>query len=197
MTNPLNIEIMEIKKEDWTAFAEFIARQSEHMCSEYWEDGTYIKCPYSTMERAYTAFQVFQQTGSYSEVKKFWDVNIDAYNPEAHCDPQDIEIERKAQEYLAMQDEIEYAFKEAAGFTCFGVEDWEPEWDNYCVDREKQITRIAHELADKHENLHVFGSKSWMSLVYPFYEKYELNSDERCLFTQEYYSQHYFRYGYV
>ena len=95
------------------------------------------------------------------------------------------------------QDEIEYAFKEAAGMTYFGVEDWEPEWDNYCIDREKQITRIAHELADKHESLHVFGNKSWVSLVYPFYEKYELNSDERCLFTQEYYSQHYFRYGYV
>lgn len=102
--------------------------------------------------------------------------------------------EAELQEYY---DSIERGFREAAGMTYFGVDDWESEWDNYCIDREKQITRIAHELADRHENLHVFGNKSWMSLVYPFYEKYELNSAERCLFTQEYYAQHFFRYGYV
>ena len=188
---------MEVKKEEWTAFAEFIARQSEHMCSQYWEDGTYIKCPFSTMERAYAAFSIWQSCHSQSEVKKFWDVNVDAYNPDKYPSPMEAEIEREAQEYSVQQEEIEHAFKEAAGLTYFGVDDWNPEWDCYCADREKQIIRIAHELADKHENLHVFGNKSWVSLVYPFYEKYELNSEERHLFTQEYYSQHFFRYGYV
>lgn len=188
---------MEIKYSEWTDFAEFIARQSEHMRSQYWEDGTYICCPFSSIERAYAAFSIWQSCHSQTEVKKFWDINVDAYNPDKYHSPMEAEIEREAQEYSVQQEEIEYAFKEAAGFTYFGVEDWNPEWDNYCADREKQIIRIAHELADKHKNLPTFGDKSWVSLVYPFYEKYELNSDERCLFTQEYYSQHFFRYGHV
>ena len=140
----------------------------------------------------------FQKIGVvFVYLKKFWDINVDAYNPDKYPNPMEAEIEREAQEYSAQQAEIEYAFKEAAGYTYFGVEDWEPEWDYYCADREKQIIRIAHELADKHENLPTLGSKSWVSLVYPFYKEYELNSDERCLFTQEYYTQHFFRYGYV
>ena len=188
---------MEINNKEWTAFAEFIVRQSEHMVSQYWEDGAYIMCPFSTMERAYAAFSIWQSCHSQTEVKKFWDINVDAYNPDKYPSLEEAEIAREAHEYSGQQEEIEYAFKEAAGLIYFRVEDWNPEWDNYCIDREKQITRIAHELADKHENLHVFGNKSWVSLVYPFYEKYELNSDERCLFTQEYYSQHFFRYGYV
>ena len=188
---------MEIKKEDWTAFAEFIARQSEHMCSQYWEDGTYIKCPFSTMKRAYAAFSIWQSCHSQTEVKKFWDINVDAYNPDKYSSLTEAEIEREAQEYSVQQEEIEYAFKEAAGMTYFGIDDWNPEWDHYCADREKQIIRIAHELADKYEHLPLFGSMSWMSIVLPFYDMYELNSDERSLFTQEYHSQHFFRYGYV
>jgi len=99
--------------------------------------------------------------------------------------------EAELQEYY---DSIEQGFREAAGMTYFGADDWDPEWDNYCANREKQIIRIAHELADKHERLSIFD---WINLVYSFYDMYELNSDERCLFTQEYYSQHFFRYGYV
>lgn len=190
---------MEIKNEEWTEFAEFIARQSEHMVSQYWEDGTYIKCPFSTMERAYNAFQIYQQTHSASEVKKFWDVDVESANPETMC-YDDEESARRAEEedyYWNLMKEADIGQAEAAGLFWFDMKDWQPEWDNYCADREKQITRIAHELADKYENLPIFGKKSWVSLVYPFYEKYELNRDERCLFTQEYYSQHFFRYGYV
>ena len=188
---------MEIKNSEWTDFAEFIARQSEHMCSQYWEDGTYFKCPFSTMERAYAAFSIWQSCHSQTEVAKFYDVNFEVFNPEKGLDEWQQAQMEEALEYERLQRDLEHAFKEAAGMVYFGVDDWNPEWDYYCADREKQIIRIAHELADKHENLHVFGDKSWMSLVYPFYEKYELNSDERCLFTQEYYSQHFFRYGYV
>ena len=192
--NHLNIKIMEIKKEDWTAFAEFVARQSEHMCSQYWEDGTYIKCPFSTMERAYAAFSIWQSCHSQSEVKKFWDINVDAYNPAKYPSPMEDEIEREAQEYSVQQEEIEHAFKEAAGFTYFGVEDWNPEWDYYCADREKQITRIAHELADKHEHLSMF---EWINLVWPFYKMYGLNGNERMLFCDEYAAQQWFRYGHL
>ena len=184
---------MEIKNSEWTAFAEFVTWQSTHFCTPYCDSEIYTCCPFSTMERAYAAFSVWRTCHSESEVKKFWDVDVEAFNPELTYH----DVEEQYDESLQEQEEIEYAFKEAAGFTYFGIEDWEPEWDNYCIDREKQIARIAHELADKYENLHIFGDKSWVSLVYPFYEKYELNSDERYLFTQEYYSQHYFRYGYV
>ena len=184
---------MEIKSSEWTEFAEFIADCSTHMVSQYWEDGTYTCCPFSTIERAYAAFSIWKTCHSMSEVRKFYDVDYVKVNPD--YDP--IEEYYREQEEEQEDKEIEYAYKEAAGLIYFGVEDWEPEWDNYCTNREKQITRIAHELADKYENLHILGSESWVSLVYPFYEKYELNSDERCLFTQEYYSQHFFRYGYV
>lgn len=98
---------------------------------------------------------------------------------------------------LELDEEIEQAYREAAGLTIFKIENWNPEWDHYCEDRENQITRIAHELADRYEDLPVFGDKSWVSLVYPFYDKYELNSSERLLFTQEYYSQHFLRYGHL
>ena len=185
---------MEIKKEDWTAFAELGARQSEHMCSQYWEDGTYIKCPFSTMERAYAAFSIWQSCHSQSEVKKFWDINVDAYNPDKYPSPMEAEIEREAQEYSVQQEEIEYAFKEAAGMTYFGIDDWNPEWDHYCADREKQIIRIAHELADKHEHLSMF---EWINLVWPFYKMYDLNENERMLFSDEYAAQQWFRHGHL
>ena len=75
---------------------------------------------------------------------------------------------------------------EAAGLFWFDMKDWQPEWDSYCADREKQITRIAHELADKYGKIPLFGGKvSWTNLVYDFYKTYELNSNERILFTSE------------
>ena len=87
---------------------------------------------------------------------------------------------------------IEYAFKEAAGMTYMGVDDWNSDWDT--ENRNKQITRLAHELADRHEHLSIFD---WVNLVYPFYQMYELGPSERELFSQEYSAQHYLRYGYV
>lgn len=117
-------------------------------------------------------------------------------NPEDYM-PDDYYSEDYPDAQAQLYDEIEQAYREAAGLTIFKVENWNPEWDHYCEDREKQITRIAHELADRYENLPVFGEKSWASLVYPFYDKYELNSDERLLFTQEYYFQHFIRYGHL
>jgi hypothetical protein len=74
------------------------------------------------------------------------------------------------------------------------VEDWDPEWDYYCTDREKQITRIAHELADKHEHL---SMSEWINLVWPFYKMYDLNENERMLFSDEYAAQQWFRYGHL
>jgi hypothetical protein len=187
---------MEIKNSEWTEFAEFIADCSTHMVSQYWEDGTYTCCPFSTIERAYTAFLVWKTMHSPSEVRKFYDVDYEQYNPE-HDALEEFwrQKEEEDKEYYA------YCQKQAEIEECYDQQypdcTWQDEWDTYISDREKQITRIAHELADKHENLPTFGGKSCVSLVYPFYKKYELNSDERRLFTQEYYTQHFFTYGYV
>lgn len=73
---------MEIKKEEWTAFAEFIARQSTWDISQYIEDGTYTCCPFSTMGRAYAAFSVWRTCHSQSEVRKFYDVDYVKANPD-------------------------------------------------------------------------------------------------------------------
>ena len=105
----------------------------------------------------------------------------DAYEPDGPYEEED-----------PYQDEIEYAFKEAAGRTYVAVEDWDSDWDT--ENRQMQITRLAHELADRHEHLSIFD---WVNLVYPFYQMYELGPSERELFSQEYSAQHYLRYGYV
>jgi hypothetical protein len=73
---------MEIKQEEWADFAKFIAGQSTHQISQWLEDGTYTVCPFSTMERAYQAFLIMKQTGSYSEVRKFYDVDVESQNPQ-------------------------------------------------------------------------------------------------------------------
>ena len=109
----------------------------------------------------------------------------DSYLDEQLVAEQDAEMQ-------AYKDEIEYAFKEAAGLTYFGIEDWDSDWDT--ENRNKQITRLAHELADRHEHMSIID---WANLVYPFYKMYELGPSERELFSQEYSAQHYFRYGYV
>lgn len=93
-----------------------------------------------------------------------------------------------------LYEEIEQAYREAAGLTAFSIEDWNPEWDHYCEDREKQITRIAHELADRHERLNIFD---WAKLVWPFFHMYELNEHEKDLFCNEYAAQQWFRYGHL
>lgn len=169
---------MEIKKEDWTAFAEFITRESTHQYSSFIEDGTYTKCPYSTMERAYVAFTVSRQTHSYSETKKYWDVDVDLEGSE--------EVYEDSSYEGNYWDEVELCYEQQ-----YPEREWPDEADNYVTNREKQIIRIAHQLADRHPHLGLSGTCSWMSLVYPFYETYELNKEERALFVCEYYTQSY------
>ncbi len=73
---------MEIKNSEWKEFAEFIAAQSEHMISEYWEDGTYICCPFSTIERAYEAFGLSKKPGAtFEDIRKLYDINYVEANP--------------------------------------------------------------------------------------------------------------------
>ncbi len=178
---------MEIKNSEWIEFAEFIAAQSTWNISQYVEDGTYICCPFSTIERAYAAFSVWKTSRSSSEVKKLYDVDYIKASP--YYDSME-EYYRELEEEQQKMDEscrIQYEIEE-----CYEQQypkfEWPDEADNYRANREKQITRIAHELADKYGNLPIIGSKkgSWASLVYPFYEMYELNSDERRLFYEEY-----------
>lgn len=178
---------MKIDNSEWKEFAEFIANQSTHMCSQYWEDGTYTCCPFSTVERAYAAFSVWRCCHSSSEVRKFYDVNFVEYSPD--YDPME-------EYYHDLEEPYDTdAWKQAEIDECYEQQypefEWPDEADNYRANREKQITRIAHELADRHPYLSLFGKFSWMSLVYPFYKEYELNSDERTMFVQEYYAQQY------
>lgn len=182
---------MEIKNSEWIEFAEFIAAQSTWPISQYIEDGTYICCPFSTIERAYAAFSVWRTCHSQSEVRKFYDVDYVKCSPD--YDPMEEyyraqEEEQQITAYLIKQQEIEECYEQQ-----YPDCTWQDEWDTYISDREKQITRIAHELADKYGNLPVIGGKrgSWVSLVYPFYEMYDLNSDERWLFYEEYCTQLY------
>ena len=184
---------MEIKNSEWTEFAEFIANCSTHMVSQYWEDGTYTCCPFSTVERAYTAFLVWKTLHSSSEVRKFYDVDYEQYNPEYDA----------LEEFWRQKEEDEneyyaYCRKQAEIEVCYDQQypdcTWQDGWDTYISDREKQITRIAHELADRHEYL---KPQDWIRLVYPFYDKYELNSDEKALFADEYHCQCYHKYGHV
>lgn len=180
---------MEIKNSEWAEFAEFIARQSTHMVSSYLEDGTYTCCPFSTIERAYAAFSVWKTCHSQSEVNKFYDVNYVKCNPD--YDPmeeyyREQEEEQQINAYLIKQHEIEECYEQQYP-SC----EWQDDWDEYIPNREKQIIRIAHGLADKYGRLPIFGKKSWVGLVYPFYEMYELNSDERWLFYDEYCTQLY------
>ena len=195
-TNSLNITIMEIKNSEWTEFAEFIARQSEHMCSQYWEDGTYICCPFSTIERAYAAFSVWRTSHSSSEVRKFYDVDYTKFSPDYDAREEywrqreeEEQKEQKMYESCRIQYEIEACYDQQ-----YPEFEWPDEADHYCANREKQITRIAHELADRYEFLPI---RQWVQLVYPFYEKYELNLDERTLFADEYHAQCYLKYGHV
>jgi hypothetical protein len=184
---------MEIKNSEWTEFAEFIAAQSTWSISQYPDDGTYICCPFSTIERAYAAFSVWRACHSQSEVKKFYDVDYVKASP--YYDPMEEyyrELEEEENEYYAYlqkQEEIEECYEQQ-----YPDCTWQPEWDTYISDREKQITRIAHELADRHEYLKL---QDLIRLVYPFYDKYELNSDERTLFVDEYHAQCYHKYGHV
>ena len=183
---------MEIKNSEWTEFANFVANCSTHMCSQYLEDGTYTCCPFSTIERAYAAFSIWKTSHSSSEVRKFYDVDYVKFNPEYDAMEeywrQKEEEENEYYAYLQKQEEIDECYEQQ-----YPDCTWQDEWDTYIPDREKQITRIAHELADKYGNLPVISGKrrSWVSLVYPFYEMYELNSDERWLFYEEYCTQLY------
>jgi hypothetical protein len=104
------------------------------------------------------------------------------------------EEEQQVTAHLIKQHEIEECY--AQQYTEF---EWPDEADDYRANREKQITRIAHELADKYGNLPIISGKrgSWVSLVYQFYKQYELNFDERSLFVSEYYTQLYLKYGLV
>lgn len=182
---------MEIKSSEWIEFAEFIAAQSTWPISQYIEDGTYICCPFSTIERAYAAFSVWRTCHSQSEVRKFYDVDY------VKCSPDYDPMEEYYREQEQEQQDIAYYIKQQEIEECYEQQypdyTWQDEWDTYISDREKQITRIAHELADKYGNLPVIGGKrgSWISLVYPFYEMYDLNSDERWLFYEEYCTQLY------
>jgi hypothetical protein len=183
---------MEIKNSEWAEFAEFIAAQSTWPISQYPDDGTYICCPFSTIERAYAAFSVWRACHSQSKVGEFYDVNYVKENPD--YDPME-EYHRELEEaqqitaYLIKQHQIEKCYEQQ-----YPDCTWQDEWDDYIPNREKQITRIAHELADKHEYL---PFSQWKHLVYPFYDKYELNSDERTLFVDEYHAQCYHKYGHV
>lgn len=188
---------MEIKNSEWSEFADFITRHSTHAISNYAEDGDYVCCPFSTMERAYAAFKVWKSCHSSSEVRKYYDVDYVQYNPEYDAmeeayiqQMEEEEAENSAS--FQKQMEIERCYEQQ-----YDDCTWQPEWDNFILDREKQIVRIAHELADRYEHLPMLGKTSWASLVCPFYNIYRLNSDERALFVDEYYAQHYYRYGYV
>lgn len=184
---------MEIKNSEWTEFAEFIADCSTHMASQYWEDGTYTCCPFSTIERAYAAFSVWKTLHSPSEVRKFYDVDYVKASPY---------YDFREEYYRSMEEEQQQVtacfVKQNEIDACYDQQypdcTWQDEWDTYISDREKQITRIAHELADRHEYL---KPQDWIRLVYPFYDKYELNSDERALFADEYHCQCYHKYGHV
>ena len=176
---------MEIRKEEWTAFAEFIARESTHQCSCYPEDGTYVKCPYSTMERAYTAFIVYRCSHNSSVLlEKYHDVDVSLEgDDEMYEDSEDLCED-------GYWDEVELCYEQQ-----YPEWEWPDEADNYRANREKQIIRIAHELADRYPNLRVFGAHSWASLVFPFYDAYELDYKERDLFVCEYYTQRYLNEG--
>ena len=184
---------MEIKNSEWTEFAEFIARQSTWSISKYIEDGTYICCPFSTIERAYAAFSIWKTSHSSSEVRKFYDVDYVKFNPEYDAMEEYWRQEEEKENEYYKQEEVDECYEQQ-----YPKFEWPDEADNYRANREKQITRIAHELADKYGDLPIIGGKkgSWVSLVYPFYEMYELNSDERWLFVSEYYAQLYLNCNY-
>lgn len=184
---------MEIKSSEWIEFAEFIAAQSTWPISQYIEDGTYICCPFSTIERAYAAFSVWRTCHSQSEVRKFYDVDYVKCSPD--YDPmeeyyREQEEEQQITAYFMKRHEIEKCYEQQ-----YPEFEWPDEADNYCANREKQITRIAHELADRHECL-LISDHSWY-LPDKFFKAYELNYDEQLLFWCEYHSQQYLNYGHV
>ena len=162
---------------------------------------------YSTLEKASAKFdsetQNFKCIGSWSVFERELDDGCHTGTCLLHsqyiscpsmfdsCLEEQLAAEQDA-EMQAYWYEIEYAFKEAAGLTYFSTEDWDPDWDT--ENRNKQITRLAHELADKYERLNIFD---WVRIVYPFFKMYELGPSEKQLFCEEYSAQHYFRYGYV
>lgn len=186
---------MEIKNSEWTEFAEFIANCSTHMVSQYWEDGTYTCCPFSTAERAYAAFSIWKTSRSSSEVRKFFDVDYAKFNPE-YDEREEYWRQQEKEEneyyaYLQKQEEIEECYEQQ-----YPEFEWPEEADNYRANRINHITRIAHELANKYDRIPVFGGRvSWCNLVHDFYKTYELNYEERCLFVSEYYTQLYLNNG--
>ena len=120
---------MEIKNSEWTEFAEFIANCSTHMCSQYWEDGTYTCCPFSTIERAYAAFSIWKTSHSSSEVRKFYDVDYVKCSPD--YDPmeeyyREQEEEQQITAYLIKQQEIEECYEQQ-----YPEFEWPDEADNY------------------------------------------------------------------
>lgn len=130
------------------------------------------------MERAYVAFTVYRQIHSYSETRKYWDVDVTLEGSEGVYEDSSYEN--------SYWEEVELCYEQQ-----YPEWEWPDEADNYRANREKQIIRIAHQLADTHPNLRIFGAYSWESLVFPFYDAYELNSEERALFVDEYYTQQY------
>lgn len=75
---------------NWVEFAEYIARVSSHMISEYAEDGEFIQCPFSTRERALAAFQL-HKAGDKKAAEALMDVKIvnpmeEMYDPTAEDD---------------------------------------------------------------------------------------------------------------
>lgn len=73
---------MDIKPEEWPEFAKFIACSSTHNVDQWIEDGTYVCCPFSTIDRAYEAFRIAKSKSYYcDEVRVLYDVDYEKENP--------------------------------------------------------------------------------------------------------------------
>ena len=73
---------MDIKPEEWPEFAKFIACSSTHNVDQWIEDGTYVCCPFSTIDKAYEAFKIAKLKSNYcDEVRALYDVDYEKENP--------------------------------------------------------------------------------------------------------------------
>lgn len=102
-----------ISPDEWSEFAHFIATESTHPISSYPEDGTFTRCPYSTMDRAIAAFRVYQgivKNGTYdwSTLAAIRDIDCSDAGHYYDCQPEEQENPEPDYDYEPEYTENDY-----------------------------------------------------------------------------------------
>ena len=108
-----NTTAIDISPNEWADFACFIANESTHNISSFPEDGTFTRCPYSTMDKAVEAFRVYQDiirkgTYDWNSVEALRDVDCSDAGHYYDCQPEEQENPEPDYDYEPEYTENDY-----------------------------------------------------------------------------------------